>query len=238
MYALSISFVHHEQNIGKAVQLLNQPRTTLLSWGRWPRKKSPPSPGHAANPGAVSIRKTVLLGMVIPMLKIRRPTGRLIFNMGIPIPGKTVFYIETGPRSHCAYRTNQTSLFSNPLMLLMCATNVKFAQEFIIYGKMISKTAFSAHNTLIWKLNRIIRISINKSAPKCIWCCSYVQMDTSGGSLYVSSISAYGPFFLTDCVKFAPMIHRKHCLHNIIYTPSPILILSTLDFCIRQWWKW
>ena len=49
--------------------------------------------------GAVSIRKTVLLGMVIPMLKIRRPTGRLIFNMGIPIPGKTVFYIETGPRS-------------------------------------------------------------------------------------------------------------------------------------------
>ena len=49
--------------------------------------------------GAVSIRKTVLLGMVIPMLKIRRPTGRLIFNMGITIPGKTVFYIETGPRS-------------------------------------------------------------------------------------------------------------------------------------------
>ena len=48
--------------------------------------------------GAVSIRKTVLLGMVIPMLKIRRPTGRLIFNMGISIPGKTVFYIETGPR--------------------------------------------------------------------------------------------------------------------------------------------
>ena len=31
------------------------------------------------------------------MLKIRRPTGRLIFNMGIPIPGKTVFLIETGP---------------------------------------------------------------------------------------------------------------------------------------------
>ena len=49
--------------------------------------------------GAVSIRKTVLLGMAIPMLKIRRPTGRLIFNMGIPIPGKTVFLIETAPSS-------------------------------------------------------------------------------------------------------------------------------------------
>ena len=31
------------------------------------------------------------------MLKIRRPLGRLIFNMGIAIPGKTVFLIETAP---------------------------------------------------------------------------------------------------------------------------------------------
>ena len=34
------------------------------------------------------------------MLKIRRPLGRLIFNMGIAIPGKTVFLIETAPRLH------------------------------------------------------------------------------------------------------------------------------------------
>ena len=32
------------------------------------------------------------------MLKIRRLLGRLIFNMGIAIPGKTVFLIETAPR--------------------------------------------------------------------------------------------------------------------------------------------
>ena len=35
------------------------------------------------------------LRMAISMLKIRRPLGRLIFNMGIAIPGKTVFLIET-----------------------------------------------------------------------------------------------------------------------------------------------
>ena len=35
--------------------------------------------------GAVSIRKTVFPGMAIPMLKIRRPSGRLIFNMEIAI---------------------------------------------------------------------------------------------------------------------------------------------------------
>ena len=37
------------------------------------------------------------------MLKIRRPLGRLIFNMGIAIPGKTVFLIETAPRWNQCY---------------------------------------------------------------------------------------------------------------------------------------
>ena len=41
--------------------------------------------------------------MVISMLKIRRPLGRLIFNMGIAIPGKTVFLIETAPRQPPLY---------------------------------------------------------------------------------------------------------------------------------------
>ena len=43
------------------------------------------SPGLSELLGAVSIRKTVLPGMAIPMLKIRRPNGRLIFNMEIAI---------------------------------------------------------------------------------------------------------------------------------------------------------
>ena len=42
-----------------------------------------------------SIEKPSYLHMAISMLKIRRPLGRLIFNMGIAIPGKTVFLIET-----------------------------------------------------------------------------------------------------------------------------------------------
>ena len=41
--------------------------------------------------------------MAISMLKIRRPLGRLIFNMGIAIPGKTVFLIETAPRFIALY---------------------------------------------------------------------------------------------------------------------------------------
>ena len=42
--------------------------------------------GRINDLGAVSIRKTVLPGVAIPMLKIRRPNGRLIFNIGIAIP--------------------------------------------------------------------------------------------------------------------------------------------------------
>ena len=42
--------------------------------------------------------------MAISMLKIRRPNGRLIFNMGIAIPGKTVFLIETAPKVLIPYK--------------------------------------------------------------------------------------------------------------------------------------
>ena len=58
--------------------------------------------------GAVSIRKTVLPGMAIPMLKIRRPNGRLIFNMGIAIPSKTVFILRRGPGCYrCKIKTDR-----------------------------------------------------------------------------------------------------------------------------------
>ena len=49
------------------------------------------------NLGAVSIRKTVLPGMAIPMLKIRRPNGRFIFNMEKPYVDKTVLILRRGP---------------------------------------------------------------------------------------------------------------------------------------------
>ena len=54
--------------------------------------------------------------MAISMLKIRRPLGRLIFNMGIAIPGKTVFLIETAPsfpnyrRTHIRQQATWTSI--------------------------------------------------------------------------------------------------------------------------------
>ena len=50
--------------------------------------------------------------MAIFMLKIRRPLGRLIFNMGIAIPGKIVFLIETPPSCRCEH-THVHSIVQN-----------------------------------------------------------------------------------------------------------------------------
>ena len=60
--------------------------------------------------------------MAIPMLKIRRPNGRLIFNMGIAIPGKTVFLIETGPSGRDGQSINK--IITTPSM----SKQVIFAQ--------------------------------------------------------------------------------------------------------------
>ena len=59
-----------------------RPNLAMADWHSGP-KDNPLS--QSSNQGAVSIRKTVLPGMAIPMLKIRRPNGRLIFNMEIAI---------------------------------------------------------------------------------------------------------------------------------------------------------
>ena len=62
--------------------------------------------------------------MVISMLKIRRPLGRLIFNMGIAIPGKTVFLIETPPRRQAIVWSKGDILSSRPI-LRHCQVDLK-----------------------------------------------------------------------------------------------------------------
>ena len=76
----------------KAPSVLGDSRGRWTSFhGKYPKHfigSLPKMDGGTPTPkiqGAVSIRKTVLPGMVIPMLKIRRPNGRLIFNMEIAI---------------------------------------------------------------------------------------------------------------------------------------------------------
>ena len=75
----------------------------VMAWKYFPRYWPCARTNHQ---GPVSILRPSYLCMAISMLKIRRPLGRLIFNMGIAIPGKTVFLIETAP---CVFPTQRAS---------------------------------------------------------------------------------------------------------------------------------
>ena len=59
----------------------------------------------------VSIRNTILLSRVIPNIEIRCINGRLIFSIGITIPGKTFFLTVSGvfPKSEENYFQMQVS---------------------------------------------------------------------------------------------------------------------------------
>ena len=49
----------------------------------------------------MSIEGCSFTSIGIPMLKMRRPRDRLIFNMGIHYMGKTVFLLKQGPGQYC-----------------------------------------------------------------------------------------------------------------------------------------
>ena len=85
--------------------------------------------------GAVSIRKTVLPGMAIPMLKIRRPNGRLIFSMGIPIPGKDGLYIETGPwNTDCILNSQRHLTDSIKVLSATLDSSLQYDIKFMLQG--------------------------------------------------------------------------------------------------------
>ena len=73
------------------------------------------------------------------MLKIRRPLGRLIFNMGIAIPGKTVFLIETAPwwllldNRVCVYRSqDKGNTYTSIIALHLWGTKKKFRHNYVL----------------------------------------------------------------------------------------------------------
>ena len=73
--------------------------------------------------------------MAISMLKIRRPLGRLIFNMGIAIPGKTVFLIETAPLQELITLQRQNEARQNRLYILgyKYIQKMKVNKRYILY---------------------------------------------------------------------------------------------------------
>ena len=82
------------------------------------------------------------------MLKIRRPLGRLIFNMGIAIPGKTVFLIETAPWVYW----NQTQLIVLSYLVPADLSRVRYHQLWNILQDIIMNCGIYLHKNLITRL--------------------------------------------------------------------------------------
>ena len=79
--------------------------------------------------------------MAISMLKIRRPLGRLIFNMGITIPGKTVFLIETAPWFLTAWAHNRRTMHGNFFLCVYHETTCG-ACNYVQQGKTYNLSIF------------------------------------------------------------------------------------------------
>ena len=87
------------------------------------------------------------------MLKIRRPLGRLIFNMGIAIPGKTVFLIETAPRVFLNVLSSIYTLCRGIISFVKCF--VHEIPDGIIYYKILKDDKLN-----IWSVWPILILDI------------------------------------------------------------------------------
>ena len=111
------------------------------------------------------------------MLKIRRPLGRLIFNMGIAIPGKTVFLIETAPRYQyisllIAQSSNELKWYN---LITIATYHIKEAFQMISHLNFIVCQSFDmnvdsfpcTNNVNTWKiyLNKYLCVSYHKLNP-------------------------------------------------------------------------
>ena len=107
------------------------------------------------------------------MLKIRRPLGRLIFNMGIAIPGKTVFLIEMAPRQHLqrpCMKWNNSSLITDHLLKTVIYL---FSREYVRFGIWNAMACLSIYSflfccsfargstTLVWRQPMIFMLNKN-----------------------------------------------------------------------------
>ena len=112
---------------------------TVLQIDNLPYKRTLLPPPTAQGP--VSIYRPSYLRMAISMLKIRRPLERLIFNMGIAIPGTTVFLIETAPWfwHHSPLFWLSVSLSIRLYVFLLTASRGSLFHYRIIFNKPIHK---------------------------------------------------------------------------------------------------
>ena len=129
--------------------------------------------------GRLNIKSSYLTSKAIPVLKIRRPRDRLIFNLWIRIPEKDGLYIETGPCWRlwsnifydCSwnYRRPYAITFAN----WNCKRTLDSPYITIVYGTIVH----SAQQLQWWNLGQISthdRYPTLRLYRRGMWCLSWV----------------------------------------------------------------
>ena len=156
------------------------------------------------------------------MLKIRRPLGRLIFNMGITIPCKTVFLIETALWT-CSSLSLQMSQHLS--VLWTSADTVMTTQSYTQSRKtkimpMVNwSTKYLHHHKLCWlsiaKLSALLFLSFIDLLVTCHHCFVELFWDQNQLSLLMfpipSTYLAPWRFILSVWKSNNPVILYKTC---------------------------
>ena len=153
------------------------------------------------------------------MLKIRRPLGRLIFNMGIAIPGKTVFLIETAPRP--PYTNREDVLLQDLVKSRSCESRVYFFfNRFEILQAPRSAAApsrclsnFKAIRSLKHPISRLRAFTrFGGKAPVTHWCtatCRRLPCDRKTVATKATAVQPIPPFFSCQSIGNQPIIRRS-----------------------------
>ena len=149
------------------------------------------------------------------MLKIRRPLGRLIFNMGIAIPGKTVFLIETAPWLfsnvvQCCALRNLHHCPTHSQYLLVCGSIIydSVPRKVKILNKIWIPTTWYCH----WRRSHLTFY---------LACCNMVIKNSS--KLSICTLARHASprriprllFFALEHRLWADFLHTKLLLHAI-----------------------
>ena len=159
------------------------------------------------------------------MLKIRwpRPRDRLIFNMGIPIPGKDSLYIETGP----------WGLFQYPITLIIRSFNIsKVGVE--LFSVLLSFQHLASVSPALQNFKAKFQSNMSVLITRDEVARSYgdilKQVRASVPLTLLRSNSKLDKNLECSSLKYDQPITAKFCTCHDSYTVEYILTLSTENF--------
>ena len=141
------------------------------------------------------------------MLKIRRPLGRLIFNMGITIPCKTVFLIEMAPWYLSDVWKKKT----------FASCNLHYYMV-LIYIITYQGTVTNLTNDFWYLWNSYL----------VLWSAWFPQVQLDQNSGFFRNFPQPASFSLPRCVnQYSP--HLWNHIHKSIYRPWPGLVTENIS---------